>query len=55
MLFGASSGTLYSIKSVVPKFPFNGSLFVVPGTSFVLPSANLNANGCDEVTPLTSK
>jgi hypothetical protein len=52
---GASSGTLYFIKSVVPKLPPDGLLFVVPGTELVLASANLNANGWDVFTPLTSK
>ena len=54
-MFGASSGTLYAIKSVVPANPFNGSLFIVPSTTEVLPLDNLNANGCDAETPLTSK
>jgi hypothetical protein len=55
MVFGESSGTLYSIKSVVPALPFCGSLFVVPGTTLVSPFDNRNANGCELETPLTSK
>jgi hypothetical protein len=55
MSLGASSGTLYEIKSVVPYNPLTGSLFVVPGTTFVSPLLNLSANGCDAETPLTSK
>lgn len=55
MLSGAFSGTLYSINTDVLCFPFVGSLFVVPGTAFVLSLANLNANGCDELTFETSK
>ena len=54
-MFGASSGTLYDIKLVVPANPFTGSLFIVPSTAEVSPFDNLNANGCDGETPLTSK
>jgi hypothetical protein len=55
MLFGASSGTLYSIKISESALPFTESLFIVPGTSEVSPSVNLSANGCEFETPLTSK
>ena len=36
-------------------FPFDGSLFIVPGTALVFSLANLNANGCPLPTSLTSK
>jgi hypothetical protein len=55
MLFGASSGTLYSIRIGEFALPFKASLFSVPGTAEVFPFDNLNANGCDTDTPLISK
>ena len=55
MLFGASSGTIYSIRIGEFALPFKASLFIVPGTAEVFPLDNLNANGCDAETPLTSK
>jgi hypothetical protein len=55
MLFGASSGTLYSINTGPFEYPFVASLLVVPGTAVVSPFANLNANGWVAEIPLTSK
>jgi len=55
MLLGASSGTLYSIKTGVAHLPPAGSLFVVPGTAVVLTLDNLRAKGCEQLTPLTLK
>ena len=46
MLVGAFSGILYFINTLVSFLPFTVSLFVVPGTTFVLPDDNLSANGC---------
>ena len=54
MLSGAVSGTLYNIF-VLPCFPAEGSLSVVPGTALVCPFPNLNANGCEDETLLKSK
>ena len=55
ILLGASSGTLYSIKTLVLHLPPDGSLFVVPGTAAVFTLDNLRANGCEQLTALTLK
>jgi hypothetical protein len=54
-VFGALSGTLYSINIGEFALPISGSLFIVPGTALVSFADNRSANGCDADTPLISK